>query len=516
MCLQKLSFEKNVRFVNQQFILEIKKMKDLGTLAKKYLFPALVIITGLYLVFMGIVPDSETGISQNSSFLIGGFTILLLGVLILLFVMDIIKSKKIQIGLYLALLLPMCLLLTNALYSSINTTIEEIETKKQKDVLIKQALNDIKDIELEYRKKYGWFSSDFDELKRFLIVDSVYSIDTEGDIPDHPITEEHQAILGYNTIDNYIEIESYDEEEALKCGLIKKDTNWTNVLVKLFTGEQALNNERVYPFDLENFSYVPSSENTQFAIAADVLESDDESFEFLYQENGTKKFVSSQLVDRDKDQEHLYNSISNGIVLSDTISANGKILKGDVLVSLNDNSIESMDDFLNNLKGISLKDSINLTFTRVEKETTSTFSSTIAISDLKSKNRKNLSSILIYLEEKFSPLKYNPENFTLINIGKDFTQKESELSKAYLDSTSIKKFCNYRSIYNGSSFEYDKNILFSESNPSEEFFQFFTTSKIGTPVFTAYDPKPYDPLMERDTLRVGSLKEVKTNGNWDE
>ena len=170
MSLQKLSFEKNVRFVDQQFILEIKKMKDLGTLAKKYLFPALVIITGLYLVFMGIVPDSETGISQNSSFLIGGFTILLLGVLILLFVMDIIKSRKIQIGLYLALLLPMCLLLTNALYSSINTTIEEIETKKQKDILIKQALNDIKDIELEYRKKYGWFSNDFDELKRFLKV----------------------------------------------------------------------------------------------------------------------------------------------------------------------------------------------------------------------------------------------------------------------------------------------------------------------------------------------------------
>ena len=94
-------------------------MKDLGTLAKKYLFPALVIITGLYLVFMGIIPDSETGISQNSSFLIGGLTILVLGILILLFVMDIIKSRKIQIALYLALLLPLCFLLTNALYSSI-------------------------------------------------------------------------------------------------------------------------------------------------------------------------------------------------------------------------------------------------------------------------------------------------------------------------------------------------------------------------------------------------------------
>ena len=489
-------------------------MKDLGTLAKKYLFPALVIITGLYLVFMGIIPDSETGISQNSSFLIGGLTILVLGILILLFVMDIIKSRKIQIALYLALLLPLCFLLTNALYSSINNTIEEIETKKHKDVYIKQALNDIKDIELEYRKKYSWFTNDFKELKRFLIVDSVYSIDTEGDIPDHAITEEHQAILGYNTVDNYIEIESYDEEEALKCGLIKKDTNWTNVLVKLFTGEEAINNERVYPFDLENFQYVPLTDNIVFALAADVLESDDESFEFIYKEKESNKFVSSQLIDKDKEQENLYG-LSSGIVLNDTITVLKNHKKGDVLISINSTTISSMDDFLNSLKSSSIKDSLHLSFSRLEQQTT-TVSSSIAIADLKSPKRKNLTSIFIYLEEKFSPLKYNPDNFTLTNIAKEFTQKESELSKAYLDSSSLKRFCNYREKYNGASFEYDKNSTFSETQPSAEFFQFFTTSKIGTPVFTAFDPKPYDPLRERDTLRVGSLKEVKTNGNWDE
>ena len=39
-------------------------------------------------------------------------------------------------------------------------------------------------------------------------------------------------------------------------------------------------------------------------------------------------------------------------------------------------------------------------------------------------------------------------------------------------------------------------------------------TKIGTPVFKAYDPSPYDPLVERDTLITGSLTEVKTSGNW--
>ena len=94
-------------------------MKDLGTLAKKYLFPILVILTGLYLIYMAVIPDSETGISQNNSFLFGGLTILLLGALILLFVMDVIKNRKIQILLYAALLLPLCLLLTNSLYLSL-------------------------------------------------------------------------------------------------------------------------------------------------------------------------------------------------------------------------------------------------------------------------------------------------------------------------------------------------------------------------------------------------------------
>ena len=43
---------------------------------------------------------------------------------------------------------------------------------------------------------------------------------------------------------------------------------------------------------------------------------------------------------------------------------------------------------------------------------------------------------------------------------------------------------------------------------------FHTFSKIGTPVFMAIDPNPYDPLHERDTLKTGSLTEVKTSGNW--
>ena len=491
-------------------------MKDLGTLAKKYLFPVLVILTGLYLTYMALIPDSETGISQNNSFLFGGLTILLLGGLILLFVMDVIKNRKIQLLLYAALLLPLCLLLTNSLYSSVNETIEQIETKKYKDVYIKHALNDIKDIEVEYRKKYGWYSADFNELKRFLIADSVYSIDTEGNVPDYPVTEEHQAILGYNTVDNYIEIESYDETEALKCGLIFKDTNWTNVLVKLFTGEDAINNERIYPFDLEKFQQVPLTDNITFGLGANILDSDDESFEFIYCAKESNHFVSSQLIDKGKEQKDLYE-IENGIVLNDTISVIPNLKEKDVLISINGQSIENKNQLSTQLENLTFKDTLSLSFIRVTKENqTVSINETVSLADLKNTNRKTVLSVSLYLEEKFVPLKYNESDFFLTSVGKQFTQKESELSKSYLDTLSILNFCQYREQYNGSTFEFEKNIIYSESIPSDEFLQFFTTSKIGTPVFTAFDPKPYDPLKERDTLRVGSLNDVKTNGNWDE
>ena len=41
-------------------------------------------------------------------------------------------------------------------------------------------------------------------------------------------------------------------------------------------------------------------------------------------------------------------------------------------------------------------------------------------------------------------------------------------------------------------------------------------TKIGAPVFIAEDPHPYDPFSKCPLpCKIGSLKEIKTNGNWD-
>ena len=142
----------------------------------------------------------------------------------------------------------------------------QIDLKKKIDSNIKQGLRDIEIIQLEYKKKYGWYSDNFKELKRFLLMDSVYSISTKGIVPDYKITPEHAEILGYDPILDYIQIESYDEQEALKCGLLIKDTSWENVLLKLFETSEDSSNNRIYDFDLNYFDKVPMSENKYFKI----------------------------------------------------------------------------------------------------------------------------------------------------------------------------------------------------------------------------------------------------------
>ena len=198
-------------------------MEERSLLIKKYIFPALVILIGLMLLntafFSGTGSTSQSGI-----FTLGAFVVLLMGVVTVLYIKEIITKNTHLI--VLVVMLVSCIILGYSTYSSISTTIAQIELKKKIDDNIKQGLRDIEIIKLEYKKKYGWYSDNFNELKRFLIQDSVYSISTKGIVPDYKITPEHAEILGYDPIVDYIQIESYDEKEALKCGLLTKDTSW--------------------------------------------------------------------------------------------------------------------------------------------------------------------------------------------------------------------------------------------------------------------------------------------------
>ena len=344
--------------------------------------------------------------------------------------------------------------------------------------------------------------------------DSVYSISTKGIVPDYKITPEHAEILGYDPIIDYIKIESYDEDEALKCGLLTKDTSWENVLKKLFLSNNDTSNNRVFEFDINNFNKVPMSSSKYFQLYADILESsDDVTFEVLMKRKGKGfNFVSSFLIDFNGNDKAYYGKDIKGLIVKDSIPQITQFTLGDNIVSLNSESFNNCSDFLNALK-LSKNDTLDFKIIRDGKEINLKFT----INDITKRPSRafwtDLEDVLTY---NLQPPLYNPELFEPFYVEKKLVIKEDEFSSPYLKIDEFKKLISERNLDTSNiSFEFFKgeSVFYSNfTGTSLDYFYLF--SKVGTPVFTAFDPAPYDPLKEKDTLITGSLTEVKTSGNW--
>ena len=228
-------------------------MERLSTHIKRFIIPYMIVLTGLSLLYTALFSGTSS-ISQSGDFSFGAFSVLLLGVIIILILRNVIQKRFFKF--IIPILIIYCIVLSYKTYNSITTTIAQIELKNKIDSNVKQGLRDIEVAQIEYKKKYGWYSNNFSELKRFLEEDSVYSVSTIGSVPDYKITPEHQEILGYDPIRDYIEIESYDEKEALLCGLLSKDTSWQNVKDKLFPNVTDSSKNRQFEFVLSHLNKV--------------------------------------------------------------------------------------------------------------------------------------------------------------------------------------------------------------------------------------------------------------------
>lgn len=484
-------------------------MEETSTLIKKYIFPILITFTGLMLLYTALF--SGTGsISQSGNFLLGAIVVFLMGIVTFLYIKEVI-SKSLHL-IFLAVMLISCLFLGYSTYSSVSNTIADIELKKEIDSHIKQGLRDIEITQLEYKKKYGWYSDDFDELKRFLKEDSVYSISTIGIVPDYKITNEHAELLGYDLIQDYIQIESYDESEALICGLLTKDTSWINVMEKLFPTKIDSSNNRIYPFNIRNLNVVPMSKSKEFTLMADILESsDDISFEvLLYNKESNMHFVSSNLIDFNGNDTAYYNKDIKGLIVKDSIHQISNLEINDIISSINGKVYYNSKEVLQLIKD-SKKDTLVFSIIRDDKP----ISLNLTKKDIIEKpSRAAWSDLADLFEYNLLPSFYNPTKFSPFYIGKDMVIKEDEFSSPELNLEKFKSFIIERNIdLNNITFEFSKSITssFKDSINDNNFYLF---SKIGTPVFKAFDPAPYDPLNERDTLTTGSMTEVKTSGNW--
>ena len=266
-------------------------LEQIGVLSKKFMFPVMLIVVGILLIISGKSVDPATGISQTGDFVLGAYAILGAGVISLLYMMEVI-NKIVNLVLLLVLFVITGVFAVKS-YNSIQITIDQRNAKEAWDVNTIQALSDIRDVQMAYKKHKGFFAPDYAELKRFLKEEKVMDRIIEGDIEDRRLTLEEGKILGYKMPqdeDKYAEI---DEEEAVLLNMITIDTIYYPIMEVMFTGEQAIkkNEGRLYDFTIEEMGALPKEHlpiiedydyNLEYPMYTDTLRVDDDLISHLY------------------------------------------------------------------------------------------------------------------------------------------------------------------------------------------------------------------------------------------
>lgn len=237
-------------------------LENLGLFAKKYLFPIVITIVGIGLLILGLKIEPVSGEQQTTGFILGAVAVLIMGVVSLLYTLELIH-RMVHLGI-MVVLFAACGVLTFMSYNSLQDTIAKRNQKTKVDKHVKQGLSDVRDIQVAYKKVYGKYAPNFEELKRFLEEDKVFDVVKNGTPPDRRPTPEESAILGYDLIadENKI-IDGIQEDEAVLLGFMTIDTVYYPVMEDLFTGVEAQKRNRAFPFEIGKLDIVPMNSTSE-------------------------------------------------------------------------------------------------------------------------------------------------------------------------------------------------------------------------------------------------------------
>lgn len=115
-------------------------------------------------------------------------------------------------------------------YQSIMTPIEFNEERDAREKVIVERLIDIRRAETEYRNIKGDFTDNFDTLIYFIKNDKAKIVLKEGELTDEQLEE------------------GLTEREAVKKGLIKRDTTYISMLENLFGADYPVDSLRYIPY----------------------------------------------------------------------------------------------------------------------------------------------------------------------------------------------------------------------------------------------------------------------------
>lgn len=127
------------------------------------------------------------------------------------------------------LLVAAAVVLAYMCYRSIMGPIEFNETKDMREGLIKERLIDIRKAQIEYKNRHKVHAANFDELIKFLKEEKLPFVIKEGVLTDEQLEK------------------GMTEAEAVKKGLIKRDTFWVVAKDTIFTPTYNVDSLRFVP-----------------------------------------------------------------------------------------------------------------------------------------------------------------------------------------------------------------------------------------------------------------------------
>ena len=137
------------------------------------------------------------------------------------------------------LLWPVIIILAWLVYRSPISLKEFQEESNYRKSAVIQDLKDIRTAQIAFKDKYRVYANDFNSLLSFVKNDSLTVVKAVGETPD-----------------------SLTEDQALKIGIISRDTIFVPVFQTIFNTDYLANRDNRFPFDLDMLSKVPFSNET--------------------------------------------------------------------------------------------------------------------------------------------------------------------------------------------------------------------------------------------------------------
>lgn len=201
-------------------------------------------------------------------------------------------------------------------YKSIDTPLKFTEIKKQRYLKTTQRLKDIRTAQEAFKSVYGRYTASFDTLINFVKYDSVKVVRSIGSLTDEQIEA------------------GMTEAQAIKEGLILRDTTKVNTLSSLKSAAKEKREEFLADYAIEDIRYVPFTQRKhEFVMGTNTIYTDsgievpvfearvsnmiifenlpDEYREYVLQDNGEAKRLNKYPGLKVGDLQEANNNVGN-------------------------------------------------------------------------------------------------------------------------------------------------------------------------------------------------------------